>query len=408
MKSAAINRYISFGLGLFAFSVIFSVTAVEAALLLVLALVLWKKRSEGSLPSLKTDLSGHPLFIPWMLYLGVCLLTALTAYFPAKGLGQVNSDFLKYVCLSALLLAVKKEHLPRLSGIYTAAAAISALFGIFEALRPALSGHGAIVRAGVLMNAVRYGEAMTIAFMLVLSRLLLPSKDSFRRERLLYRLAAAPVFAAILLSQTRGAYLGVMAGVLAIFSFAPGARKKLAVYAGAMLAVGAVLLTTTPALRNRLSAMLTVKREDFSDNSPSTGINVRIELWKVGYKMFKAHPVLGVGPDNIKKVFKRFHPEPFPEEGIYGTLNNLYVHQAAERGAPGLLALLVLFGSMFLFALRRFRDTTSPYALWALCALPAFYVVNLTEISFQHVHTAFAIFLALAFSAAAEEGKLND
>jgi len=116
--------------------------------------------------------------------------------------------------------------------------------------------------------------------------------------------------------------------------------------------------------------------------------------------------VLGVGPDNIKRVFKKFHPEPFPEEGIYGTLNNLYVHQAAERGILGLAALLLLFASMFLFALKRFRAAKSPYALWAVCALPAFYVVNLTEISFQHVHTAFAIFLALAFSAAVEEEKV--
>jgi O-antigen ligase len=119
--------------------------------------------------------------------------------------------------------------------------------------------------------------------------------------------------------------------------------------------------------------------------------------------MFKAHPIVGVGPDNVKRVFKKFHPEPFPEEGIYGTLNNLYVHQAAERGLLGLGALLLLFITMFIYAAKLFKAKASPYALWAVCALPAFYVVNLTEISFQHVHTSFAIFMALAFTAAAEK-----
>ena len=73
----------------------------------------------------------------------------------------------------------------------------------------------------------------------------------------------------------------------------------------------------------------------------------------------------------------------------------------------GLGVLLLLFLSMFLFALKRYRAAAGPYALWALCALPAYYVMNLTEISFQHVHTAFAVFLALAFAAAAEEEKRN-
>jgi len=407
MKLYTVDQLIFFSLGLFAFSVMFSVTAVEAALFLVIALLLVKMRREKTLGALKPALTGHPLFLPWMSYLGICLLTALTAYYPAKGLGQVNSDLLKYLCLSTLLLAAKKEHLPRLSAVYTAAAALSAVFGLAEVARSALAGDLIVARAGVFMNAVRYGEAMTLAFLLVLSRLLLPSKESFKRERLFYLLAAAPIFAALILSQARGSYLGVIAGVLTIFFFAPSTRRKLAVYAGLMFAATALLVTVTPVLRHRLSAMTTVRQGDFSENSPSTGINVRLELWKLGYKMFRAHPVLGVGPDNIRRVFKKFHPGQFPEEGIYGTLNNLYVHQAAERGAAGLAALLLLFGSMLTFAVKRYRASRSPYALWALCALPAFYVVNITEISFQHVHTSFAIFLALAFAGAAEEEKLN-
>jgi O-antigen ligase len=131
-------------------------------------------------------------------------------------------------------------------------------------------------------------------------------------------------------------------------------------------------------------------------------VNIRLELWQLGWKMFKAHPVLGVGPDNVKKVFKKFHPEPIGYLETWGSLHNLYIHQAAERGILGLGALLLLFGALFLFALGRYRASNSPYALWALCALPAYFAMNLTEISFQHVHTAFAILMALAFASATE------
>jgi len=388
---------------LFAFSVVFSVTVVQIALFLTIIGLLITKHRERTLRDILPSLARHPLFVPWMIYLGVCLVTALTAYYPSKGFGQLNSDFLKYVCLSTLLLAVKKEHLSKLSAVYITAAAISAVFGIAEVVTSALAGDSPVARAGVLMNAVRYGEAMTIAFLLALSRLLLPLKEDSARERLLYALAAALIFAAVVFSQTRGAWLGLTVGMVVMFTFASGARKRLALYAAVMMAGAAMLMAASPTLKGRLAVTTSYQQGDFAGHSPNTGINVRLELWKLGHKMFRAHPVVGVGPDNVKRVFKKFHPEPFPEEGIYGTLNNLYVHQAAERGLLGLGALLLLFLTMLVYAARLFKAKAGPYALWAVCALPAFYVVNLTEISFQHVHTAFAIFMALALAAAAEK-----
>ena len=397
-----------FSLTLFAFSVVFSVTAVEAALFLALITLIYKKTQEKTLADIWPALRSHQLFIPWMAYLGVCLLTSLTAYYPVKGLGQLNSDFLKYLCFSTLLFTVKKEHLPRLSAVYISAAVLAAFAGFFEVIR-SIAAHGpGLARANGFMNAVRYAEVLTIAFALLLSRALLPEAETFRRENLFYKLAGAAVFTAVVFSQTRSAYLGLLIVMLTMFVFVKKTRFKLLALSGLMLAGGLAAAALVPAVKDRVEAMVKYNRSDYSANSASTGINVRIELWKLGYKMFKAHPVVGVGPDNIKKVFKKYHPDPFPEEGIYGTLNNLYIHQAAERGTLGLAALALLFGAMFIFALKGYRASGSPYALWALCALPAFYVMNITEISFQHVHTSFAIFLALAFSAAAEqEKKLN-
>ena len=58
--------------------------------------------------------------------------------------------------------------------------------------------------------------------------------------------------------------------------------------------------------------------------------------------MIKAHPVFGVGPDEIRKgtVFFAYLPAdiklPLPE-GYYGHLHNFYVQYAAERGIPAAL-----------------------------------------------------------------------
>lgn len=406
MRRYTLDQLIFSGLGLFAFSVIFSVTVVETALFLVLALLLTAKYRDDSLSGVRPALTGHPLFLPWMIYLGVCLLTTITAYHPLKGLGQLNSDFLKYVCLSTLLLAVKKEHLPKISLAYTAATVLAAFAGITEvALSMATATD--ITRANAFMNAIRYAEVMSIAFILILSRLIIPSRETFKNEQLFYMLAALPVFISIILSQARGSYLGLITGVLAMIYFASPSRKKMAAYAGIMLVTASLVMITNPVMCTRVLVMMGKKTTDTTENSPTAAIDIRMQLWELGLKMFKAHPVVGVGPDNIKAVFTRFQPRQIGYEKAWGSLHNLYIHQAAERGLLGLAALLLLFASMALFALNRFKAARSPYTLWALCVLPAYYMMNLTEISFQHVHPAFAIFLALAFSAAAEAEKLN-
>lgn len=402
MKKYALDEIIFFCLCFFAAAVVFSVTAVEAALLIALALLLTKNYKAGTLPSIKPALTGHPFFRPWMLYLGVCLLTSLTAYYPVKALGQLNSDFLKYVCLSTLLLAVKKEHLPALSRFYIAAAALSAAIGLGQVAHLFPSIYGDVsVRANATMNAVRYGEVMVIAVTLVLSKILLPRPEDSRKERFFYAAAAAAAFFAIILSQTRGAYLGLAVSMSCLFIFGKGFRLKVLGIAGLVLAAGMAAALANPEIGERL---VTVARKPDAQATEQTAVNTRKELWKIGYKMFRTRPVFGIGPDNVKPLFTIFHPELI-EGKKWGSLHNLYIHQAAERGLIGLGALLFLFGSMFLFALRRFSSVRSPYTLWALCVLPAHFSMNITEISFQHVHTSFAIFLALAFAAAAEEKK---
>lgn len=396
------DNLLTLALGLFAFSVVFSVTAVQAALFLTLILLLVKKHREGALGGLRARITGHPLFLPWAVYLGVCLLTSVTAYYPAKAFGQLNSDFLKFVCLFTLLLAVKKEHLPKMATIYIFAAFAAAVVGITEAAAARLIGETS-ARANAFMNAVRYSEVMQIALALILSRLLLPRAKGSRNEKAFLVIALITVLIATILSQTRGAYLGISTMFAALFCFAAEARKKIAALALVMVGLSALVIATNLSMRARVIAMFQPRQGDFSQTSPSTAINIRFELWKLGLDMFKEHPALGVGPDNVKKVFKKFHPEPIGYMETWGSLHNLYIHQAAERGLPGLAALIVLFAAFFLFALRRFKATKSAYALWALCALPAYFAMNFTEISFQHVHTAFAIFMALAFAAAAEK-----
>ena len=72
---------------------------------------------------------------------------------------------------------------------------------------------------------------------------------------------------------------------------------------------------------------------------------------RTGLEMIRAHPLLGLGPEQVKAQFNDYVPadiqRPLPR-GWYGHLHNIYLQYAAERGIPTLLALLWLIGKVLL------------------------------------------------------------
>ncbi len=75
---------------------------------------------------------------------------------------------------------------------------------------------------------------------------------------------------------------------------------------------------------------------------------------RAGIEMIKAHPWFGLGPEGVKEAFNKGEfknwvppdvPRPLPT-GWYGHLHNIYIHYAAERGIPTMLALLWLLGQI--------------------------------------------------------------
>jgi O-antigen ligase len=85
----------------------------------------------------------------------------------------------------------------------------------------------------------------------------------------------------------------------------------------------------------------------------------KAELREIGWEMIKAHPWLGVGPEQVSRQFQNYLPpgetSPHPGE-YYGHLENNYIQYAAERGVPTMLALMWMIGWAlrdFVMAIRR-------------------------------------------------------
>ena len=84
----------------------------------------------------------------------------------------------------------------------------------------------------------------------------------------------------------------------------------------------------------------------------------RIVTFRTGLEMIKAHPIFGVGPEEVGKQFNAYVPpaiqRPLPT-GYYGHLHNIYLQYAAERGIPAMLVILFLIGELLWDAWRTLK-----------------------------------------------------
>lgn len=90
----------------------------------------------------------------------------------------------------------------------------------------------------------------------------------------------------------------------------------------------------------------------------------RRELWRLALAMWRAHPVLGVGPDNFRWLYGRYAGRAFWDTRVFA--NNTLIEAAATTGSLGALALALTLASALGAAWRAMAtapQTSAPSAL---------------------------------------------
>lgn len=243
--------------------------------------------------------------------------------------------------------------------------------------------HGAV-------HPLTYAETITPALLFFAVSYL----ESEGRRRWAWFGALCAAGAAMILSQSRGPWLGAAAGLVLITAF-HRRRIRLAPF----IALAGLLLTGMPDLRGRLSTL-----SEYKDYSSTT----RLDLWRGGLYIARQHPWLGVGPGQLKRATYLYmaRPEfPRPDLRYAGDMHNLYIQQLASQGILGLAALLVLLGMPFGMAFRAYRKAATegrPEAA-ALLALTAYYaaflIFNVTERAFEDAEVSLVFWVLTAATA---------
>jgi O-antigen ligase len=125
---------------------------------------------------------------------------------------------------------------------------------------------------------------------------------------------------------------------------------------------------------------------------------------EVGARMIKDHPLTGVGPNMVPKLYAQYRPD----YGVNATnphLHNVPLQIAAERGLPALAVWLWFLATLTMSLFRIFRQKREPLAAAALAAIAAMLAAGFFEYNFgdSEFLMMFLVVITLPFAAAKSE-----
>ena len=194
--------------------------------------------------------------------------------------------------------------------------------------------------------------------------------------RLLYgtsgRLWAAFIMPALLvalsLTLTRGAWVGVAVGVTLLLL-----SKDFRLLALVPIAIVGVLLLAPGPIKDRIMSMIDPKDLTSRD---------RIAMLEAGAAIVKDYPLLGVGPEQIERVYPRYRV-PDAVKPTNPHLHNVPMQIAAERGLLALGAwtwfVIAAFGGLIRLVRKARNKSLAAAALGGMAAMLA---AGLTEYNF--------------------------
>ncbi|MCS7024622.1 MAG: O-antigen ligase family protein [Bryobacteraceae bacterium] len=281
-----------------------------------------------------------PIGLPLGLFvLGTVLSLAVSAD-PWGGRVQIRKFYLFLILLLVSSTFRSLGQVRRLFLAMGALAALSALRALFQfnsMLKLCGGSYGCMVGeriSGFMSHWMTFGGQMTVALLLLGSYVFFAGPP--KRKLWVWILAAGLIAAAIFAGGTRSVWLATaISGAYLLWSW-----RRLSVLVLPVV-VAVAFLAAPRFLQQRLTSAWKPQGELDSNEH-------RRVSWRTGLRMIQAHPLLGLGPEQVKAQFRRWVPDDVKQlpEGWYGHLHNIYLHYAAERGIPTLLALLWMLGRM--------------------------------------------------------------
>jgi O-antigen ligase len=263
----------------------------------------------------------------------VILAAALLSTLQARDLSAALSTTLRYAAFALFFIVVTQfardrqlQH--RIAWVMTVTAAIIAGVALNAYFK------GEVLVATPILDTNPNDFAFILATTLPFAFWLLRS----RPYRLVILAMIGVIVAGILFSLSRGAMLGIAAGIVFLL-FTDRRRTKVVLGAGAIaLTVGLLVVRADPAKFDRAL----FRKEVVAGHNVTT----RLEAWDAASKLAADHPLLGIGPGNFRSYYYEATGNP-PGTEILAVVHDAYLDVAAELGFIAALAFLAYLALAF-------------------------------------------------------------
>jgi len=191
--------------------------------------------------------------------------------------------------------------------------------------------------------------------------------------------------AGLIATYTRGAWLGVAAGVAAVL---PAFRRRGWIVAGVLALIVVGLLVMPYEVRIKFRTLIELRHRILTMVDPrEAGIQERRYMWESGAAMWRERPLLGWGPGGVKREYVRY-AQPEASKKRTGHVHNTPLQILVERGVLGLAAWLSIWVVFYtrtialLWRLDPARRRERALVAGSLAAVTGFLVAGLSEYNF--------------------------
>ena len=363
-NSASFNRYDYYALLAFALTAVASI-ALQNFIWISIALFLFLSFKHSK----KITWPSNLFTTATLIFLATYFIGAIAGINPAKSFQTIHKSltFLMIFPLGAMALSI--ADIRKLFDFFIAGATLCAVFGIGKHF---------------LLHQDRIdsfsGDKMVFGGMLMVTMIIVTSLlTTFPKNYWLWA-SLVIIFWALILTQTRGAWLGVLTGfILLTWRF----NKK---WLGFGLAIFVVSFLVSPQeFQKRLESIGSIQLVYNEKHEVIGAIQPRLLIWISGLRIIKDHP-LGVGQGNIEDIYPHYRIDSFGNDIDVPHLHDNFLQILAQNGWLGLAAYLFWIFAFYFDAIQ-FKSSQEEVRHWNwmfLCVFSSILVWGLTEYTFSH------------------------
>jgi len=350
----------------------------------------------------------NPLFWPVMILCSAMTFSVIVAApYPYKGaIGKIIFPFFTFLFswFFSIQPKTRKDLLKTSAVLSVVLAIVSATqgLGFFPRFLPGLNPYlyqlpgetGLYLAVGLTRHHTTFAFTLILLFHILFAHGLLMEKT---KQKALFLLFSALCVAGTLFTFSRGAWLSLVissALVLLLVNW-----KKLLWGCALFVALFSTLFFTVSAFQKRISSL------DLAANQE------RLELWKVGWKMFQDSPWFGQGYDSFGYRLPQFSDLHITSPSTPLDLHNMYLEFLATSGILGFLCFLLFLGASFRLVFSKIQNSASaphlkPWFLASAGVLTAFSIGGFFDRYFDMPHTVIPMVLMLGLCTASKPDEI--